>query len=64
MVQQNCQGETTTSGTHSKMGTNRTTDDTEARADVWSIHGDFIRRHHYEARVQLYVSREETLLLE
>ena len=27
------------------------TDDAEARADFWSIHGDFICRHHNEHRV-------------
>ena len=31
-----------------------TTDDAEARADFWSIQGDFIYRHHNEPRVQLY----------
>ena len=31
----------------------------EARADFWSIHGDFIHRHN-EPPVQLYVPREET----
>ena len=31
----------------------RTTDDAEARADFWSIQGDFIYRHHNEPRVQL-----------
>ena len=36
------------------------TDDAEARADFWSIHGDFICRHHNEPRVQLYVPKEET----
>ena len=30
------------------------TDDAEARADFWSIQGDFICRHHNEPRVQLY----------
>ena len=38
------------------------TDDVEARADFWSIHGDFIYRHHNELRVQLYVPKEETFL--
>ena len=37
-----------------------TTDDAEARADFWSIQGDFIYRHHNEPRVQLYVPKEET----
>ena len=36
------------------------TDDAEARADLWSIQGDFICRHHKKPRVQLYVSKEET----
>ena len=36
------------------------TDDAEARADVWSIQGDFIFRHHNEPRVQLHVPKEET----
>ena len=31
----------------------RTTDDAEARADFWSIQGDFIYRHHNEPRVQV-----------
>ena len=35
-------------------------DDAEARADSWSIEGDFIYRHHNEPRVQLYVPKEET----
>ena len=34
--------------------------DAEARADSWSIQGDFICRHHNEPRVQLYVPQEET----
>ena len=34
--------------------------DAEARADVRSIPGDFIYRHHKEPRVQLYVPKEET----
>ena len=36
------------------------TDDAEARAEFWSIQGDFIHRHHNEPRVQLYVPKEET----
>ena len=36
------------------------TDDAEARADFWSIQGDFIYRHHHEPRVQLHVPKEET----
>ena len=35
------------------------TDDAEARRDFWSIHGDFIYRHHIEPRVQLYVPKKE-----
>ena len=37
-----------------------TADDAEARADFWSIQGDFILRHHNEPRVQLCVPKEET----
>ena len=37
-----------------------TTDDAEARADFWSMQGDFIHRHHNEPRVQLHVPKEET----
>ena len=36
------------------------TDDAKARADSWSIQGDFIYRHHNEPRVQLHVPKEET----
>ena len=36
------------------------TDDAEARADFWSIQGDFISRHHNELRVQLFLPKEET----
>ena len=36
------------------------TDDVQARADFWSIQGDFIYRHHTEPRVQLYVPKEKT----
>ena len=36
------------------------TDDAEARADLWSIQGDMIYRRHNEPRVQLYVAKEET----
>ena len=36
------------------------TDDAEARADFWSIEGDFICRHHNETRVHLHVPKEET----
>ena len=35
-------------------------DDAEARADFWSIQGDFNNRHHNGPRVQLYVPKEET----
>ena len=36
------------------------TDDAQAHADLWSIQGDFICRHHSEPRVQVYVPKEET----
>ena len=36
------------------------TDYAEARADIWSIQGDFIHRHHSEPRVQLSVPKEES----
>ena len=36
------------------------TDYAEARADFWSIQGDFINRHHNEPRLQLHVPKEET----
>ena len=36
------------------------TDGAEARADFWSIQGDFICRRHNEPRVQLCVPKEET----
>ena len=39
------------------------TDDAEARADFWSIQGDFICLHHKEPRVHLYVPKEETFLI-
>ena len=39
------------------------TDDAEARADFWSIQGDFICRHHNEPRVRLYVPKQETFLV-
>ena len=35
------------------------TDDAEVRADIWSIQGDFIYRHHIEPRVQLYIPKKE-----
>ena len=38
-------------------------DDEEARADFWSIQGDFIYRHLSEPRVQIYVTKEETFLI-
>ena len=38
-------------------------DDAEARADFWSVQGDFICRHHNEPRVQLHVPKEETFLI-
>ena len=37
-------------------------DDAEARKDFWSVHGDFIHRHHNEPRVQLCVPKEESFL--
>ena len=39
------------------------TDDAEARADSWSIQGDFICRHHKEPRVQLHVPKEVTFAI-
>ena len=39
------------------------TDDAEARADFWSIQGDFTYRHHNEPRIQLHVPKEETFLI-
>ena len=36
------------------------TDDAEARADFWSMQGDFTCRHHNEPRVQFLVPKEET----
>ena len=36
------------------------TDDAEARADFWSMQGDFVYRHHNEPRVQIHVPKEET----
>ena len=39
------------------------TDDAEARADFWSIQGDFIYRHHNEPRVRRYVPKEGTFLV-
>ena len=57
MVQQDCQGEATNSENPLKGG-NRP--DAEARADFWSIQGDFICRHHNEPRVQLHVPKDET----
>ena len=37
--------------------------DAEARADFWSIQGDFVCRHHIEPRVQLFVPKEEAFLV-
>ena len=37
--------------------------DAEARADFWSIQGDFIYRYRNEPRVRLYVLKEETFLI-
>ena len=42
-----------------RVSTVKPSDDAEDRADFWSIHGDFIYRHHNEPRVQLYVPKEE-----
>ena len=39
-------------------------DDAEARADFWSIQGDFVYRPHIEPRVQLFVPKEETSLIQ
>ena len=39
------------------------TGDAEVRADLWSIHGDFINRHHNGPRVQLFVPKEETFTI-
>ena len=36
-------------------------DDADARKEFRSIKGDFINRHLFEPRVQLYVPKEETL---
>ena len=38
------------------------TDDAEARADFWSIQGDFIYRHHNEPRVELCVPKKEQIM--
>ena len=46
-----------------RVSTYRKTDDAEARADFWSIQGDFIHRHHNEPRVQLNVPTEETFTI-
>ena len=40
-----------------------TTDDAEARADLWSIQVDFICRHHNEPGFQLYVPKEGTFFV-
>ena len=40
------------------------TDDAEARADFWSVQGDFIYRHHNEPRVQLNVRRKKHSLFQ
>ena len=76
VVQQNCQEETANSENPLQGGSEdlsgeiqgesgesqpaEPTDDAEARADFWSIQGDFICRHHNEPRVQLHVPKEET----
>ena len=36
------------------------TDERKDDAEVWSMEGDFIHRHHVEPRVQLHVPKEET----
>ena len=51
---------------HDEPGVSQPTesaDDAEARADFWSIQGDFIYRHHNEPRVQLHVPKEETFTI-
>ena len=75
MVEQNCQEETTNfenptvrsedfsrelHGEQEESQTTESTDDAEARADFWSIQGDFTYRHHNEPQVQLCVPKEET----
>ena len=65
VVQQNCQEETTNSenllqGESGESQPEEAKDDADARADFWSIQGDFIYRHHIEPRVELYVPKEET----
>ena len=37
-----------------------TEDDEEIHKDFWSIHGDFVYRHHIEPRVQFFVPREDS----
>ena len=37
------------------------TNDAEVRVGIWSIQDDFIHRHSTESRLQLYVSKEESL---
>ena len=39
------------------------TNDAEARADFWSIQGDFIFHHHNEVRVLPHVPKEESFLI-
>ena len=51
-------------GSPEKSQPTESTDDAEARADFWSIQGDFICRHHNELRVQLCVPKEETFPLD
>ena len=48
---------------HGERGESRpteSTDNAEARADLWSIQCEFIYRHHTEPRLQLHVPKEET----
>ena len=76
LVQKNCQEETTNSenlrsedlsgifqGKPGEPQPTESKDDAEARADFWSIQGDFVCRHHNELRVQLYAPKEETFPL-
>ena len=56
MVQQKCQEETTNSENPLRREPTVRWD----RADLWSIQGDFIYRHHNELRGHLHVPKEET----
>ena len=55
---ENLSGETR--GASGETQPSEPTDDAEARADFWSIQGDFIYRQHTEPQVHLYVPKEET----